>query len=69
MIQSHVTSKGRTTVPRAVRTALGLKGGDHVAFEIDGERVILTRADAVGNPFAIFTEWANPADVEAYAVL
>ena len=30
---SHVTSKGQTTIPRAVRTMLGLKEGSEVAFK------------------------------------
>lgn len=37
-IQSTVTSKGQTTVPRAVREALGLKPGDSVRwFIVDGQ--------------------------------
>lgn len=69
MIQSRLTSRGRTTIPRAVRIALGLKEGDRVSYEVDGGRVILTRADAVDDPFATFTEWASVADAEACARL
>lgn len=69
MIQSRVTSKAQTTIPRAVRAALGLKQGDRVAYQIDGERVILTRADSADDPFAAFSEWASDADVEADAGL
>ena len=69
MIHSRLTSKAQTTIPRAVRIALGLKEGDRVAYEIEGDRVILTRADAVDDPFATFTEWASAADAEAYAKL
>lgn len=69
MIHSRVTSKAQTTIPRSVRAALGLKQGDRVAYQIDGERVILTRADAADDPFATFSEWASDADVEAYAGL
>lgn len=69
MIQSRVTSRGRTTIPRAVRIALGLKEGDCVAYAIDGDRVILARADAVDDPFATFTEWASATDAEACAKL
>jgi antitoxin PrlF len=69
MIHSRVTSKGRTTVPRAVRIALGLKEGERVAYEIDGDRVILTRADEVDDPFTTFEEWASAADAEFSAKL
>jgi len=30
---SHVTSKGQTTIPRAVRAILGLKEGSEIAFK------------------------------------
>ena len=30
---SHVTSKGQTTIPRAIRTLLGLKEGSEIAFK------------------------------------
>ena len=30
---SHITSKGQTTIPRAVRTLLGLKEGSEIAFK------------------------------------
>ena len=30
---SHVTSKGQTTIPRAVRAMLGLKEGSEIAFK------------------------------------
>jgi antitoxin PrlF len=71
MIQSRISSKAQTTIPRAVRAALGLREGDSVAYRIEGDRVVLTRAEPpdpfVGN-FSTFTEWADEAD-SAYDVL
>lgn len=71
MIQSRISSKAQTTIPRAVRTALGLREGDTVAYQIEGNRVVLTRAEQpdpfVGN-FSTFTEWADEAD-SGYDVL
>jgi antitoxin PrlF len=69
MIQSRVTSRGQTIIPRAVRAALGLKEGDRVAYRINGDRVILTRGGAGDDPLATFTEWADAADAEAYGAL
>ena len=70
MIESRITSKGQTTVPRAVRAALGLSAGERLAYEIDGDRVVLTRArpsaNRFENPFALFTEWADELDCEAF---
>ena len=68
MIISRISSKAQTTIPRAIRAALGLREGDRLTYEIEGERVILRRADPVEDPFATFTEWADEAD-SAYDVL
>ena len=69
MIQSRITSKAQTTLPAAVRKALGLKEGDLVAYRIEDGRVILTRAEPVDDPFVTFTEWDSPEDTEGYANL
>jgi antitoxin PrlF len=44
MITSKLTSKAQTTIPQAVRVALHVAEGDELAYEIDGSRVILTKA-------------------------
>lgn len=70
MIHSRITAKAQTTIPRAVRTALGIGPGDEVSYEIEGEHVILRRvlnmADPFDNPFVTFTEWADELDCEAF---
>ena len=68
MIESRITSKGQTTVPRAVRLALGLREGERLAYEIDGGRVTLSRARTNDpfNPFASFTEWRDEIDCEDF---
>lgn len=70
MIQSRITTKAQTTVPRAVRKALGIVPGDDLAWQIDGDRVILSRVEEAHDPFvdnfATFTEWASAADCEAF---
>jgi antitoxin PrlF len=70
MILGRITAKAQTTIPASVRRALGLRPGDQIAYELDGDRVILTRAKAVADdPFATFSEWAGDADARAYADL
>jgi antitoxin PrlF len=72
MIVSKLTSKSQTTVPQPVRVALGLKPGDELVYEIDGQRVILTKVlpgTATDNPFRTFREWDTEADAKAYADL
>jgi antitoxin PrlF len=71
MIKSKLTTKAQTTIPQPVRDALRLKVGDEIAYRIDGDRVILTRAPSgdVDNPFATFSEWDSEADRTGYASL
>lgn len=42
---STITAKGQTTIPKAVRRALGVDYGGKVAFRIDDRGVTLYRAD------------------------
>lgn len=71
MITSKLTSKAQTTIPLPVRTALRLVRGDEIAYLIDGERVVLTKAsrEAADDPFATFGEWSSEADRRGYADL
>jgi antitoxin PrlF len=71
MIKSKLISRGRTTVPLAVRRALRLTDGDDIAYSIEGARVVLTKAEAgrICDPFAAFGEWSSEANRRAYAEL
>jgi antitoxin PrlF len=63
MIVSRITAKAQTTIPRAVRRALGVKPGDEIAYEIEGDHVLIRRADdPFDAPFASFTEWSDDLD-------
>jgi antitoxin PrlF len=49
-----------------------LKEGDELVYQIDGERVILSKAQgkkAADDPFRTFIEWDSAADRKAYAKL
>ena len=71
MITSRLTSKAQTTIPQAVRVALHLGEGDTLAYTIEGDRVVLTKAKPAKaeDAFATFGEWASDADERAYADL
>lgn len=43
MIQSAVTERFQTTIPKGVREALGLRRGDTLAYEVRGTEVIVRR--------------------------
>jgi antitoxin PrlF len=71
MIKSRLTSKAQTTIPRPVRAALHLRIGDEIVYQIEGDRVILSKAlsSATDDPFATFHEWNSEADREGYVDL
>jgi antitoxin PrlF len=73
MILSRITSKAQTTIPGAVRRALGLDSGDRVIWSIDNDGKVTVRrfalvdpADPFVNNFSTFTEWADELDEEAF---
>jgi antitoxin PrlF len=72
MITSSLTNKAQTTIPQAVRTALGLRPGDPIAYQIEDGRAVLIRFisnAASDGPFGTFSEWSSPADEKAYGKL
>jgi antitoxin PrlF len=72
MITSKLTSKAQTTIPQAVRTALGLRPGDELAYVIEDGRAVLTRFEgsvAADDPFVTFSEWTTAIDADDYGDL
>ena len=71
MLTSKLTSKAQTTIPLPVRQALRLAAGDELAYRIEGDRVVVTKArrGPVDDPFATFDEWSSEADINAYGDL
>ncbi len=75
VITSKLTSKAQTTIPQAVRSALGVRPGDEIAYVIEGGRVSLAKAARprrgapLDGPFSSFGEWDTPEDDAAFADL
>lgn len=46
MPTSTLTSRCQTTIPQSVRQALNLQPGDRVEFILEGDHVVVRRADA-----------------------
>lgn len=64
---ARLSTGARVVIPKAIRDRMGIGPGDTILFEVrDGEGVVRRVPLAVGNPFALFTEWSGPADAEAY---
>jgi bifunctional DNA-binding transcriptional regulator/antitoxin component of YhaV-PrlF toxin-antitoxin module len=69
MIHAFITAETIDAIPVEVREALGLKTGDLIGYEIGGKCAVLKKVnpnDPWENPFAMFTEWADELDEEAF---
>jgi antitoxin PrlF len=55
-----VTSKGQVTIPIEIRSRLGLKEGDRLAFINDGGEIILRLDRGQKNPFAAYAGALGP---------
>ena len=69
-----MSSKGQVTSPKAFREALGLKPGDLVSWELEGDSVRLRLVPMTDQVFALglqagLSEWASDADEAAFADL
>jgi antitoxin PrlF len=71
MITSKITSKGQATIPQPVRSALRVGEDDELAYRIEGDQAVLTKAkrEPLDDPFATFHEWSSEADRRAYGDL
>ena len=64
MIESGITSKGQTTLPKAVREALGVKPGDRVRYAILGGKVMIMPARPVSRLFGALKYDGPPKTLE-----
>ena len=48
---SVVSTKGQVTVPKRIRTRLGLRVGDRVEFVVQGKDTVIRPARTAENPF------------------
>ena len=53
MIESAITSKGQTTLPKVVRDALGVQSGDRVRYVIFGDKVRILPVCPVNRLFGV----------------
>ena len=68
---AKITARGQTTVPKSIREAADLGEGDVIAFEIEGNhlvvRKVLPRRDGYLQGLSeILSEWVSPEDEEAW---
>ena len=68
---SKITSKGQVTIPHALRKAAHFKAGDKLVFELDGNRVIVTKLKPAKDAYLSgvslnLEEWMSDEDEEAW---
>jgi AbrB family looped-hinge helix DNA binding protein len=50
-IMPRVTQKGQVTIPRQIRSMLGIETGDEVIFEMDKDQVVLKKRTTAARNF------------------
>lgn len=72
LVIAKITAKGQTTIPREIRAALQAEPGDLISWEIGADgTAIVRRVQPVDVEYlraleGTLSEWASPADDEAY---
>ena len=64
MIESGITSKGQTTLPKAVREALGIKPGDRIRYAILDGKVMMLPVKPVSRLFGMLKYDGPPKTLE-----
>ena len=69
---AKITAKGQTTIPQDVRAALQVSAGDLIAWEVGADGTATVRRvqpmdiEYLRAVEGTLSEWAGPADEEAY---
>ena len=68
---AKITARGQTTIPKSIREAANLHEGDVLAFEIEGNHLVVRkvtpgRDDYLRGLSEVLSEWASPEDEEAW---
>jgi antitoxin PrlF len=71
---ARITSKGQMTIPKRIRDAAGLKEGDVVSVDTEGDRVLLCKVAAKDDAYlqavqGTLEEWTSPEDEDAWRSL
>ena len=67
---AKTTARGQTTIPKRIREAANLQVGDMLAFELDGNHLMVHkvtpgRDDYLEGLSEVMNEWRSPEDEEA----
>ena len=64
MVESGITAKGQTTLPKAVREALHVQPGDRVRYIIQGDEVRIVAVRPINRLFGALTYDGPPVTLE-----
>ena len=68
---AKIGARGRTTIPKPIREAAGLREGDEIAFKIEGGRLVVHKVVPGRDKYLhglgkVMGEWLSPEDEEAW---
>ena len=68
---AKITARGQTTIPKPIREAAGLHEGDVIAFEIEGDRLVVQKVVPGRDEYLhglgeVMGEWLSPEDEDAW---
>ena len=74
METAKITTKGQTTIPAPIRKAIHLEAGDLLAFEVEGDHLIVRKIGSPDDAYlrgieGTLDEWSSPEDEEAWSAL
>ena len=64
MVESGITAKGQTTLPKAVREALRVQPGDRVRYIIEGDEVRIVAVRPINRLFGVVKYDGPPVTLE-----
>ena len=68
---ARITARGRTTIPKNIRDAADLRAGDVIAFEIEGDHLVVRKMGPRQDEYVhslgeVMGEWLSPEDEDAW---
>ena len=68
---AKIGARGRTTIPKSIREAAGLREGDVISFEIEGGRLVVHKVVRGRHEYLhcmgeVMAEWLSPEDEKAW---
>ncbi len=68
---TKITARGQTTIPKRIREAVGLREGDLISFQLEGNHVVMQKVAPGPDGYLlglseVLSEWTAPEDEAAW---